>query len=269
MMETGTFNPKSSPVNNTRRFNDTATLAGRCLLLSARNPDTFFSSIMLPALMMLLFVALFGNLVHVGGTSYVNYIVPGVLLQCIGQCSSTTAIMVNKDMTGGMAGRLSTLPIRKRAVLSGHVLEAFLRCLLTSVIVILAAVLVGFRPSCTPAGWGVVLLLLAGSILAMSWLAVIVGVAAKSAEGASALSSLAIILPYLSSGFVPADDLPEVLKIFARYQPMTPIIDTMRSAFLGGAFAWDGFLTAVLWCAGLTGIFYAVSAVLFRRRLGR
>lgn len=250
-----------------RKYNNTVTMARRCLMLSKRNPDTFFSSVMLPALMMMMFVALFGNLVHVGNTSYVNYIVPGVLLQCIGQCSSTTAIMMNRDVTSGMAGRFCTLPVRKISILSGHVLEASVRCLFTSGIVILAAMLVGFRPTASPVGWGLIFILLAGVILAMSWLAVIVGLIADSAEGASALSSLAIVLPYLSSGFVPAESLPAVLRGFAQYQPMTPVIDAMRSILLGETWDLSALVAGLVWCAALTGGFHVAAVVMFKKRL--
>ena len=105
-------------------YSDTFTIAWRCLLLSCRNPETFLTSILLPALMMLLFVSLFGSLIRVGGTSYTAYIVPGVLIQCAAQGSSTTAIMVNQDITSGILSRFSTLPIRQGALLYGHVQHA-------------------------------------------------------------------------------------------------------------------------------------------------
>ena len=252
-----------------KRYNDTVTMAKRCFMLSKRNPDTLLTSIMLPALMMLLFVSLFGNLVHVGDTSYVNYIVPGVLLQCVGQCSSTTAIMMNKDVTSGIMNRFCTLHIKNLSILNGHILEALVRNLLTSVIVLLVAVLLGFRPSINLMDWGIVLILLAGIILALSWLSIAVGITANSAEGASALSALAIILPYLSSGFVPTETLPKVMRVFADYQPMTPIIDTMRNALLGNPLEIDVCIIALLWCVGLVVVFYFLSLVLFKNRMNK
>ncbi|MDO4454645.1 MAG: ABC transporter permease [Eubacteriales bacterium] len=108
-----------------KRYNDTVTMAKRCLALSRRNPDTILTSILLPALMMILFVSLFGKIIKIGETSYINYIVPGVLLQCIGQCSATTAIMMNKDVTGGMMSRFRTLPIKRNAVIRGHIAEPY------------------------------------------------------------------------------------------------------------------------------------------------
>ena len=201
--------------SKTKRYNDTFTMAGRCLLLSKRNPDTFLTSIILPALMMLLFISLFGNLIQIEGISYVDFIVPGILLQCIAQGSSTTAIMVNKDVTSGIVTRFSTLPINKISILNGHILEAFIRSIMSTVVVVLIAMLLGFRPSIHITDIGIVLILLVGIISVLSWLAVIVGVITNSAEGASSLSALAIILPYLSSSFVPTETLPSILKVFA------------------------------------------------------
>ena len=253
--------------SKTKRYNDTFTMAGRCLLLSKRNPDTFLTSIILPALMMLLFISLFGSLIQIEGISYVDFIVPGILLQCIAQGSSTTAIMVNKDVTSGIVTRFSTLPINKISILNGHILEAFIRSIMSTVVVVLIAILFGFRPSIRITDMGIVLILLVGIISVLSWLAVIVGVIANSAEGASSLSAFAIILPYLSSGFVPTETLPKMLRAFAEYQPMTPIMDTMRSAFLGNTLDIQVFITALAWCIGLMLLFSILSFVLFKKRL--
>lgn len=254
---------------NSKKYNDTVTMAKRCLLLSKRNPDTVLTSIIMPIMMMLLFVALFGNLVNVGDTSYVNYIVPGVLLQCLGQCSSVTAIAMNRDVTSGIVHRFCTLPIKKSSILSGHILEALVRNILTSVVVLIVAIFLGFRPSTNLKDWCIVFLLLIGVILAFSWLSIVVGILANSAEGASGLFTFAIILPYLSSGFVPTETMPKALAVFAEYQPMTPIIDTMRNALLGKPLEMDTLLLALLWCVGLVIIFYLVALKLFKKRISK
>ncbi len=253
--------------NNLRRYKDTITIAKRCLLLSKRNPDTFLTSIMLPALMMVLFVSLFGKLIHIEGTSYVNYIVPGVLLQCIAQGSATTAIMMNKDAASGIMARFSILPIKKISILNGHILEAYVRSILISIVVLFIAAILGFNPSTDLMDLGVLFILLSGIILALSWLAVVVGIVSNSAEGASALSALMVILPYISSGFVPTETLPNVMKIFAEYQPMTPIIDCLRNALLGKPLDGGIFTAALLWCIGLIAVFYFLSLALFKKRL--
>lgn len=254
---------------NAKKYNDTLTMTKRCLLLSKRNTDMLITSIMVPALMMLLFVSLFGKLINIEGISYVNYIVPGILLQCIGECSASTAILMNKDVTSGIVDRFCTLPIKKLSILNGHVLEAVVRNTLTTVVVLVVATFMGFRPTTSLMDWGILIVLIIGIVLALSWLAILVGVVAKSAEGASSMSMLAVILPYLSSGFVPIDSMPKALAVFAKYQPMTPIIDTMRNALLGKPLDVRTFTIALFWCAGLIIVFYFVSLALFKKRLNK
>ncbi len=250
-------------------YKDTAAIAKRCMLCSKRNPDTLLTSILLPALMMILFVSLFGRLIRIENVSYVNYIVPGVLLQCIGQCSSVTSIMISKDMTGGMISRFCTLPIRASSVLHGHILEALVRSSVASAVVMLAAFALGVRPSMGFADLCVFLILLLGSILAISYFAAIAGMTANSAEGASALSAVLIILPYLSSGFVPTETLPSVMRIFAKYQPMTPVIDTMRNALSGKPLDIHTFFISCMWCMGLCVLSAVVCAALFQKKIRR
>ena len=251
------------------KYPDSLIMMKRCLLLSKRNPDTFLTSIIMPFLMMVLFVALFGKLIHPENISYVNYIIPGVLLQCFGQCASVTAVSVNRDVTGGMISRFSTLPIKRISVLGGHVLESTLRNFLTAAVVLAAAWFLGFRPLAGPGEWLLVLALMLCVILAFSWLSILIGVTSNSPEGASSLFTLVIVLPYLSSGFVPLDAMPGPLAAFARYQPMTPVIETMRNAFQGMSLNIDTALVSLLWCIGLTAVFCFFSLLFFRQRISQ
>ena len=251
------------------KYPDSLIMMKRCLLLSKRNPDTFLTSIIMPFLMMVLFVALFGKLIHPENISYVNYIIPGVLLQCFGQCAYVTAVSVNRDVTGGMISRFSTLPIKRISVLGGHVLESTLRNFLTAAVVLAAAWFLGFRPLAGPGEWLLVLALMLCVILAFSWLSILIGVTSNSPEGASSLFTLVIVLPYLSSGFVPLDAMPGPLAAFARYQPMTPVIETMRSAFQGMSLNIETALVSLLWCIGLTAVFCFCSLLFFRKRISQ
>ena len=251
------------------KYPDSLIMMKRCLLLSKRNPDTFLTSIIMPFLMMVLFVALFGKLIHPENISYVNYIIPGVLLQCFGQCASVTAVSVNRDVTGGMISRFSTLPIKRISVLGGHVLESTLRNFLTAAVVLAAAWFLGFRPLAGPGEWLLVLALMLCVILAFSWLSILIGVTSNSPEGASSLFTLVIVLPYLSSGFVPLDAMPGPLAAFARYQPMTPVIETMRSAFQGMSLNIETALVSLLWCIGFTAVFCFCSLLFFRKQISQ
>ncbi len=251
------------------KYPDSLIMMKRCLLLSKRNPDTFLTSIIMPFLMMVLFVALFGKLIHPENISYVNYIIPGVLLQCFGQCASVIAVSVNRDVTGGMISRFSTLPIKRISVLGGHVLESTLRNFLTAAVVLAAAWFLGFRPLAGPGEWLLVLALMLCVILAFSWLSILIGVTSNSPEGASSLFTLVIVLPYLSSGFVPLDAMPGPLAAFARYQPMTPVIETMRNAFQSMPLDIEPALISLLWCIGLTAVFCFCSLLFFRKRISQ
>lgn len=255
-------------MNRTSKMNhDTLTMTERCLKLSARNIDTFLTCLILPVLMMILFVYVLGGAMNVGNASYVNYIVPGIILQCIGQCASTTAITVNHDLRSGIIDRFCTLPIRHTSVLSGHVCSAVLRNLLTTGIVILAALAVGFRPSAQIWDWLIVFVIVLLYILAISWISVYLGLRASSAEGAGAYAVFAVVLPYLSSGFAPTETMPKLMRMFAEHQPMTPMIESMRALLLGETVDTATLFLAFAWCLGLSLFFYVLSRRTFRNRI--
>lgn len=250
-----------------REMEDTMTIGWRCLLLSVRNPDTLLACVVLPVLMLLLFAALFGKLVEVEGIPYVNYIVPGVILQCFGQCSSVTAIAVNRDFTGGIMGRYSTMPLRWCVVLRGRILEALFRNLFTTGIVLLMALILGFRPEAGIFSWGIAVLVLAAAALVFSWAAVLAGTVAGSAEGAGGLFTIAVILPYLSSGFVPTEAMPAGLALFAEYQPMTPVIESVRGLLLGRAGNVGETVAALVWCVLLGAVFRKLALRAVKKRI--
>ena len=245
-------------------MSDAVTMAGRNLRMTRRNTDALLTSLLLPVLLMLLFVYLFGGAIQTG-TRYVTYVVPGVLLLCAGFGASMTAVSVTTDMGGGIVDRFRSMDVGGSSVLAGHVAASVVRNLASTALVFGVAFLIGFRPSAGPLDWlaavGVLLLF----ILAISWLAAAVGLLARSPEAAGGFSFLVMFLPYPSSAFVPIDTMPAWLHGFAGNQPVTPVIETMRGLLLGlpvGASPWK----AVAWCLGILVASVAVSGVLFRRR---
>ena len=144
---------------------DVLTMSGRCLLLSKRNPDTILTSIIAPILTMLLFAYVIGGAMQTGETSYVNFIVPGIILQCLGQCAATTAIAVCSDIKSGIMERFCTMPVKRSSILNGHVLEAFIRNMVTALLILLVAFLIGFRPEADLLGWCAALLIISLYIL--------------------------------------------------------------------------------------------------------
>jgi ABC-2 type transport system permease protein len=246
---------------------ESLTMIGRSVRLSRRDVESLVLSIALPLMMMVLFVYVFGGAIDTG-TAYLNYVVPGIVLLCVGFGAATTAPSVAADMTSGMVDRLRSMPIAGSAVLTGHVVASVARNAVSTAIVLGAAVAMGFRPSAGPGEWAAALGLLLLYVLALSWLAAGLGVLASSVQSANALTFFMLFLPYLSSAFVPTDTMPAVLQAVAEHQPITPIIETVRGLLTGVPVGSNGPI-ALAWAAGLLVCSFALAAWLFRRRTSR
>jgi ABC-2 type transport system permease protein len=243
---------------------DSLTMIGRSVRLSRRNVDTLIMSIVLPLLMMTLFVYVFGGAIHTG-TAYVTYVVPGIVLLCAGYGASSTAMAVADDMGNGMMDRLRSLPMRDFAVLVGHVVASVTRNALSTAVVVVAALAMGFRPDGTLVEWLAAIGLLLLYVLALSWAAAALGSIARSVESASGLSFAMLFLPYLSSAFVPPETMPSFLRGISEHQPLTPVIETVRGLLTGTPVGDSGPL-ALAWCTGLLLLALTAAVVLFRRR---
>jgi ABC-2 type transport system permease protein len=247
-----------------RILTDSITMAGRSLRLTRRQIDALLTSLMMPIMLMLVFVYLFGGAIHTG-TRYVTYVVPGVLLLCAGFGSATTAVSVASDLTGGIIDRFRSMDVSGTALLNGHVAASAVRNLASTVLVFGVAFVIGFRPHAGAAQWLAAVGVLLAFVLAISWLAAAFGVLAKSAEAASGFTFFIMFVPYASSAFVPIGTMPSWLHGFARYQPVTPVIETLRALLLDrpvGDSAWQ----ALAWCGGILVASIALAAVAFRRR---
>jgi ABC-2 type transport system permease protein len=243
---------------------DAATMSGRSLRMARRNVDVLLTSLLLPVLIMLLFVYLFGGAIETG-TRYVTYVVPGVLLLSAGFGAASTAVSVTTDMTGGIIDRFRSLDVAGASVLAGHVAASVVRNLASTVLVFGVAFLIGFRPSAGPLDWLAAAGILVLFIMAISWLSAAFGLLARSPEAAGGFTFLVMFLPYPSSAFVPIETMPGWLHGFAENQPVTPIIETLRGLLLGlpvGSSPWK----ALAWSLGILVASVAVSGVLFRRR---
>jgi ABC-2 type transport system permease protein len=245
------------------RSAEASAMIGRCLRRSLREPDTLIMAVALPVTIMLLFVTVFGGEIDTG-MAYVDFVVPGIVLLCAGYGASTTAVSVASDMTGGIMGRFRSLPIRPSSVLTGHVVASLVRNAVSTALVVGVAYLLGFRPAAGAAEWLLVVALLAAYVLALTWVAVCVGVVASSPEAAAGFSFGVMFLPYVSSAFVRPETMPAALEWFARYQPVTPVTDTLRGWLVdlpGGA-----PLPAFAWCALFLVVARVLAGVLFARR---
>jgi ABC-2 type transport system permease protein len=219
---------------------------------------------MLPIMLMLLFVYLFGGAIRTG-TEYVTYVVPGVLLLCAGYGASITAVSVSHDMSSGLVDRLRSLDVGGAAFLAGHVVASVARNAASTVVVLGVGILIGFRPDATPLEWVAAAGMLALFVVALSWFAALIGLLAKTPEGASGFTFFVMFLPYPSSAFVPIATMPAWIHGFAAHQPVTPVIETIRSLLLGTP-AGTSPVQAVAWCSAILVASVALAGVLFRRR---
>lgn len=240
---------------------------GRSLTHSLRDGESLLMAIMLPVLLMVLFTYVFGGAIDPSG-GYVDYVVPGIVLLCAGFGAASTAVYVANDMKTGIIDRFRTMPLRASAVLTGHVVASLLRNVVATAVVIGVALLVGFRPTADVWGWLGAGGLIALYILAITYLFAAIGLAAGSPEAANGYGFMILFLPYLSSAFVPVATMPQWLQWVAENQPVTPIIETLRSLLMGtplGDAAW----CAVGWCLAILAASFAWGAWLFRRKAGR
>lgn len=236
----------------------------RSVRLSRRNLDALLTALMLPIMLMLLFVYLFGGAIETG-TEYVTYVVPGVIMLCAAFGASTTAVSVSQDVTGGIIDRFRSMDVGGVAFLTGHVVASVVRNLASTLLVLGIALIIGFRPSAGPLEWLAVTGVLLLFVFAISWLSAAVGLLVRSAEAAGGFTFFVMFLPYPSSAFVPIDTMPGWIHGFAEHQPATPVIETLRGLMLGtdlGAAPW----LAMAWSGGILLVSVAAAGALFRRR---
>ena len=243
---------------------DSATMLRRNMRHTVRNPVALFNGIIMPLFVMLLLVYVLGGAFDIG-VKYVDYATPGLIIMTIGYGISATAAAVNSDMTSGAINRLRVMDVSRSAVLNAHVIATTLRSLVAVALIVGAAFLLGFRPEASFLQWVGVAGMIVLTIVAIGWLTVAFGLAAKTAENAAFAVVPLILLPFLSSAFVPADRMGPGVRQFAEYQPFTPIIETMRG-LLNGTPSATSAIQAVAWCIGLALVGYLWARATFTKR---
>jgi len=247
-----------------KALRDTVTLFGRSMRHIRRSPDTIITVAIIPIALMLLFVYVFGGAINAGTGNYVNYMLPGILLIAIASGVSYTAVRIFTDTQKGIVARFNSMPVSRSSVLWGHVLTSLVSNAISVTIIIGVALLIGFRSNANPAEWLAAAGILALFTLALTWLAVIPGLTAKTIDGAAAFSYPLIFLPFISSAFVPTDTMPAPVRAFADNQPVTAIVETIRNLLTGqpvGADIW----TALAWCVAITIIAYYFAMRAYQR----
>lgn len=251
---------------------DSNTMLRRNLLHARRYPSMTLNLLLTPIMLLLLFVYVFGGVMSagIGGggadrSDYIAYLVPGLLLMTVGSTVIGAAISVSMDMTEGLIARFRTMAVYRGSVLVGHVVGSVLQVLASLVLVGAIAVAVGFRSrDATALEWLAAFGLIGLFALALTWIAVGMGMASPNPEAAGNMATPLILLPLISSAFVPIDAIPGWFQPIAEYQPFTPAIETLRGLLLGTEIGNNGWI-AIAWCVGLTALGYRWSTSLFNR----
>lgn len=246
-------------------FGDSAIMLRRNFKHTLRNPVTVFNAVLFPIILMLMFVYVFGGAFNVKG-EYVDYAVPGLIVMAITYGLGPTAAAVNGDMTKGIINRFKTMDVSHGAVLAGHVISTTLRSLIAIAAIIGVGFLMGFRPHASFSQWLAAIGVMALLAFATSWLTVAMGLGAKTVESAGLATVPLIMLPFLSSAFVPAETMGTGVRQFAEYQPFTPIIETLRGLLDGTGPSSGTAIAALAWCVGLTVVGYVWAVSTFKKR---
>jgi ABC-2 type transport system permease protein len=252
---------------NRHFLGDTTVLLGRSLRHIIRSPDTIITTVITPIAMLLLFVYVLGGAIQAGTGSYVNYLLPGILIITIASGISYTAYRLFLDLQSGIFERFQSMPIARAAVLWAHVLTSLVANLISLAVVVGVALIMGFRTGASVLEWLAVAGILTLFTLALTWLAVIPGLTASSVDGASAFAYPLIFLPFVSSAFVPTASMPGPVRAFAENQPVTSIVNTLRALFTEQPVG-SGIWTALAWCVGLLLVAVTFAGVTYRRRIG-
>jgi ABC-2 type transport system permease protein len=244
---------------------DTTVLTGRSLRHITRSLDTIITTAIMPIAFLLLFVFVFGGAIKAGSGSYVDYLLPGILLITVASGVSYTAYRLFGDTQNGIFERFQSMPIARSSFLWAHVLTSLVANLISLVIVVLVALLIGFRSGAGVLAWLAVAGILVLFTLALTWIAVIPGLTAKSVDGASAFAYPLILLPFISSAFVPTGSMPGPVRVFAEYQPVTSIVNAIRALYSQQPVGTDIWI-ALAWCVGILLVAYAFAMAAFRRK---
>jgi len=238
-----------------RKASDMGIMLGRSMRHILRSMDTIITVTITPIAMMLLFVYVLGGAIQTGTDNYVNYLLPGILLMAIASGIAYPSYRLFMDMQSGIFERFHSMPIARSAALWGHVLTSLVSNAISVVVIILVALVMGFRSPAGVLSWLAVAGILALFTLALTWIAAIAGLSATSVDGAGAFSYPLIFLPFISSAFVPTESMPAVVRAFAENQPVTSIVEAIR-ALLSGQPVGSDIWVALAWCVGITLVAY-------------
>ncbi|AWV32421.1 ABC transporter permease [Paenibacillus sp. FSL H7-0716] len=247
-------------------FSDMSVMLGRSMRHILRSMDTIITVTIMPIAFMLLFVYVFGGAIQTGTDNYVNYLLPGIILIAIASGVTYTAYRLFNDVQKGIFQRFHSMPIARSTMLWGHVLTSLISNAISVSVIILVALIMGFRSSAGVLSWLAVAGILILFTLALTWVAAIAGLSAKSVDGATAFSYPIIFLPFISSAFVPTESMPPVVRAFAENQPVTSIVEAVRSLLMGQPVGND-IWGAIIWCIAILVVAYLLAMRVYKHKV--
>ena len=247
-------------------INDVKAMFWRSMLNTLRTPTAMVISIAIPAILMLLFINVFGGSMDVGDYNFANFIVPGILVNVLVQSSASTGVGVSEDMTNGIINRFRSMAISSSSFLTGHVLAAFIKTIITTTVTIGVALIAGFRPTANFAEWLIIIGLIILFIFAITWFSVWLGVAMPDSASVSGILSLTAILVFLSPGMAPTENMPRFLRYFAENQPMAPFIKVLRALMNGYEVAGNNLQLAIAWWCGILLVTFIATVIAYKKK---
>jgi len=245
---------------------DSLQMVGRSSRHIIRNRDQLLGTFFQPIMFLVLFVYVFGGAIKTGHQSYINFLLAGIIVQTAAFGSTTTSLAVANDMQKGIMDRFRSLPMFNLAVLNGHVVSDLFRNLISSTVMILVGLAIGFRPHASFVDWLIIVGVLLLFTLAFSWISAIMGIVSKSVEGVQWLGFVVIFpLTFASSAFVPTDGMVKGLKIFAENQPITQVVNAVR-ALMNGQPVGNTVWLSVAWCLGIMVVAIPLASYMFRKK---
>jgi len=257
----------TKPINKPQVFADGMAMFRRNMIKTLRSPEAIVMALIVPIVMMVMFGQIFGGIANVGyDISFMNFVVPGIIVMCINISAQSSSYAVNQDMSTGIIDRFRSMAIAKSAFISGHVWVSVLRSIAVVMATFGVAFAMGFRTSMSFTDWLITVGILMLFIFALTWLTVIIGLVAKDAESLSGTGFLLQVFVFLSSAFAPTDTMPTVLRVFAAHQPVSRVIYAIRGLVLGMPCNTD-ILVAVIWCTGIMIVGMAAAIAIYRSKL--
>lgn len=247
-------------------ISDCLVMANRSIKHMIRNFELVINVLVLPIVLLLLFVLVFGGAMNVGDAKYIDYVAAGVIVLCITQCSAISAVSITTDVKQGIFERFKSMPVFRPSIIAGHFASSLIKCVFTAIVLVAVSFMIGFKTKADFNQWLLIVGIIVLYSVAITLISIFIGLIANSPDGATGYAYILNVLPYLSSAFAPTETMSDKVKVFVENQPLTHVIDALRELFLG-SYNWESIKLALIWILGLMLASLFIIYIAFRRRI--